>query len=66
MSLDIHDRLQCSFAVLRSLEARRARTGDPYLHQQLEEKLIARELEELANEWTQNPPPSEKNAPRVP
>jgi hypothetical protein len=65
MPLLTHDRLQYSFAVLRSLDARRTRTGDPYLHQQLEKKLIARELEELAQEWTQNPPPSESNAPRA-
>ena len=67
MPLLLHDRLQCSFAALRSLEARRIRSGNPNLHQQLERKLITRELEELAREWAQNPlPPSHRDAPKTP
>ncbi|MGH9583623.1 MAG: hypothetical protein ACRD4O_11865, partial [Bryobacteraceae bacterium] len=54
----LHDRLQYGAAVLKSLEARRIRTGNPNLHQQVEHKIVSRELEELGKEWNQNVPPS--------
>jgi hypothetical protein len=53
--------LQYGAAVLRSLETRWLRTGNPVLYQPVEYKIIARELEELAEEWERNPPPAKTN-----
>lgn len=58
MPFTTFDRLQYGTAVLSSLEARRARTGNPDLHQQVERNIIDRELQELAEEWRQNPVPA--------
>jgi len=58
MPLYPYDRLQYSTAVLSSLEARRIRTGNPELHRQVERNIIDRELQELADEWRQNPVPA--------
>lgn len=55
MLLSLRDRLQYGAAVLNSLEARRLRTGNPTLHQTVEHNIIARELEELAEEWKRKP-----------
>jgi hypothetical protein len=67
MPLLLRDRLQYGAAVLKSLEARRLRTGNPALHQAVEHNIIARELEELAEEWKRNPTlSSRKDAPRLP
>ncbi len=60
MPLSLWDRLQYSAAVLNSLEARRLRTGNPALHRAVEHNIIARELEELAEEWKRNPTPSSR------
>lgn len=59
MPLSLQDRLQYEAAVLTSLETRRIMTGNPVLHQSVEENIISRELEELAEEWRRNPPPAE-------
>ncbi len=59
MPLSVEDRLQYGAAVLRSLEARRIITKNPAWHESVEEKIISRELEELAEEWRRNPPPAE-------
>ena len=59
MPLSVQDRLQYEAAVLRSLEARRIITGNLALHRSVEENIISRELEELADEWRRNPPPME-------
>lgn len=59
MPLSVQDRLQYEAAVLRSLEARRIITGNLALHRSVEENIISRELEELADEWRRNPPPVE-------
>lgn len=61
MPLSLHDRLQYGAAVLKSLEARRIRTGNPVLHQQVEINIISRELDELAEEWKHNPPLANAN-----
>lgn len=58
MLLPLHERLQCGTAVLKSLDARRARINDPVLHQQLERKITSHEVEELAQEWRSNPAPT--------
>jgi hypothetical protein len=59
MPLSVQDRLQYEAAVLRSLEARRIITGNSALHQSVEENIISRELQELAEEWRRNPPAAE-------
>jgi len=59
MPVSLEDRLQYGAAVLRSLEARRIITKNPALHDTAEQKIISRELEELAEEWRRNPPPAE-------
>jgi hypothetical protein len=67
MPLLLRDRLQHGAAVLQSLEARRLRTGNPALHEAVEHEIIARELEELAEEWKRNPTLStRKDGPRSP
>jgi hypothetical protein len=55
MSSSLRDRLQCGAAILDSLAAGRLRTGNPALHLDIERRIIARELAELAEEWSRNP-----------
>jgi hypothetical protein len=57
MPSSLRGRLQCEAAILDSLTARRLRTGDPALHLDVERRIIARELAELAEEWSRNPAP---------
>jgi len=58
MPLTPFDRLQYGAAVLKALDARRMRTGNPVLHQQVGRNIIDRELQELAEEWRRNPVPA--------
>jgi hypothetical protein len=57
MSSSLRDRLQCGAAILDSLTTRRLRIGNPALHLDIERRIIARELAELADEWSRNPAP---------
>ena len=58
MGASICDRLQYEAAILSSLAARRRKTGNANLHRGVEDRIIGRELAELAKEWIDNPPPS--------
>ncbi len=57
MGASIFDRLQYEAAILCSLAARRRKTGNANLHRGVEDRIVGRDLAELAREWIDNPPP---------
>ena len=59
--LPVRVRLKITAKLLRTIDARRAVTGDQGIGSALERDILDRELAELAMEWMMNP-----QSPRVP